>query len=151
MDALFVVNFVQEQVQRSDSLDESALQVFPLLGGNDPRHEIERENLLGTSRIAIDVESDALPKKGRVHSATAIIEIIPGDLLKALRKGFVGFPEASGLRGHLVEVAARVVSAQHAVRLHPDSGEENHRVVLRSKNSIHGFNTSHAWKFLMVP
>jgi hypothetical protein len=44
------------------------------------------------------------------------------------------------LRGHLIEVAARVVSAQHSLGIHPDWNQENLGVCCEPKKSIHGID-----------
>ena len=62
---LRVIDVVQKQIQRRDSLDESAFDEFPFFRGNDARHEIERKNALGPLVVVVDSKSDALREKGR--------------------------------------------------------------------------------------
>ena len=59
-----VIDVVQKQIQRRDSLDESAFDQVPFLRGNDARHEIERENAFGPLVVVVDGEGDALGEKG---------------------------------------------------------------------------------------
>ena len=42
-DLALVVDVGDELVQRADPLGEAALELAPLVGGDDPRHEVERE------------------------------------------------------------------------------------------------------------
>ena len=71
---LRVIDVVQKQIQRRDSLDESALDEFPFFRGNDARHEIERENALGPLVVVVDREGDALGEKsGRGQGAFALV------------------------------------------------------------------------------
>jgi hypothetical protein len=62
-----MINVVQEQIERRDSLDQSALDEFPFLRGNDARHEVERKHALRSARIAIHIERHALPQKCEVN------------------------------------------------------------------------------------
>ena len=58
--ALLMIDVVQEEVQCGDALHETSLDVFPLLGWNDARYKVERENPLCPARVAIDIERHAL-------------------------------------------------------------------------------------------
>ena len=50
----------KEQIQRRDSLEETFLDGFPLLVGNDSRKRIKREDSLCSLTIRIDGEGDSL-------------------------------------------------------------------------------------------
>ena len=57
---LRVIDVVQKQIQRRDSLDEAALDQVPFFRGNDARDEIEWENALRPLVVVVDRKSDAL-------------------------------------------------------------------------------------------
>ena len=59
-DPLFVIDVVQKKIQGGDALGQAALEIIPLLRGNDPRQQIKREDFLRPRRIPIHVEGDAL-------------------------------------------------------------------------------------------
>ena len=54
-----MVDVVDEEVQGVDALLEAAFDLVPLVGGNDARNEVEREDALGAGGVAVDVEGDA--------------------------------------------------------------------------------------------
>jgi hypothetical protein len=58
-DGLVVIDVVDEPIQREDALLETAFDRVPLRGRHDPRHEVEREDALGTRAVTVDVERDA--------------------------------------------------------------------------------------------
>ncbi len=63
-DGLVVVDVVQEQVQRVHALREATLEELPVLGGDDPRDDVERDQALGAVAVAVDGEGDAHAVKG---------------------------------------------------------------------------------------
>jgi hypothetical protein len=54
------VDVVEEGVQRLHPLDQPALHVLPLPGGNDPRDDVERPGPLDALLLAVHREGDAL-------------------------------------------------------------------------------------------
>ena len=58
-----MVDVLAEQVQRGHALDEPALDRLPLVGGDDARDEVEREDPLDAGVVAVDGEGDALVAK----------------------------------------------------------------------------------------
>ena len=68
-DALFVINIVEEEVERRHSLDESALDLIPLFVRNDARHQIERKDAFDAFRFAVNREGDALIEKRNICRA----------------------------------------------------------------------------------
>ena len=54
-----MVDVVDEHVQRCDALLQSALQIFPLGGGDDARQHVERKDPLGAGLVAVHAEGDA--------------------------------------------------------------------------------------------
>src|SRR5207253_5655275 len=58
-DFLVMINIVYKDVQRMDALPEAPLDRRPLIGWNNPRHDVERKDLFGTRVVAINIERDA--------------------------------------------------------------------------------------------
>ena len=53
-----MVKIIDEMIQGRDALLEAALDPAPLGGGDDSRHEVEREDLLQARMLAIDIEGN---------------------------------------------------------------------------------------------
>ena len=53
-----MVDVAQERVQRLHALLQPAIEHFPFVAGNDPRHEIERDQPFGARFLAVDREGD---------------------------------------------------------------------------------------------
>ena len=58
-DRLTVVDVAQKRVQRLHTLLQAAVEHFPFVSGDDPGHEVERDQPLGAGFLAIDRERDA--------------------------------------------------------------------------------------------
>jgi len=54
-----VVDVVQEHVQRANALAQPGLELAPLFRRDDARDDVERDQPLGASRLAVDGEGDA--------------------------------------------------------------------------------------------
>jgi hypothetical protein len=59
-DLLIAVDVVEEHRQRAQALLQPALELAEVVGGDDPRQQAERKDLLGAARIAVDRERHAL-------------------------------------------------------------------------------------------
>ena len=57
-DRLVVVDVVQERVQRVHALAQSPIEHLPLVGRNDARNDVERNQALGAGLLAVDREGD---------------------------------------------------------------------------------------------
>src|SRR5438477_11384220 len=73
---LAVIDVVQEEVERGDSLFQTALDFLPFRGGDNSRNQIEGKNSLGPLRIAINSESDALAQKSERSQFTFAVEFV---------------------------------------------------------------------------
>ena len=62
-DPLLHVEVGEEAVERRDPLLEAVLDVCPLLGRDDPRDEVEREDPVGSLVFAVDREADPWVRK----------------------------------------------------------------------------------------
>ena len=68
-DALVVVNVVQEKIERAHPLLESERELAPFLGAQNARHDVERNEPLGSAGFAVDVERDSDSLKGEIGLA----------------------------------------------------------------------------------
>ncbi len=59
-DSGFRVDVAQECIERGDALRETALDTIPLLGGDEARHKIIREDLFCAFLLSVNSEGDAL-------------------------------------------------------------------------------------------
>ena len=80
---LRLVDVQQEQVERGDALDQAVLDDLPLGGGDDARHEVEREDALEAFLLAGDGEGDALADQGQRLEPLAPVDLGPGEGLDA--------------------------------------------------------------------
>ena len=60
---LAVIDVVQEEVERGDSLFQTPLDFLPFFGGNNSRNQIEWKNSFRPLGVAINSESHALAQK----------------------------------------------------------------------------------------
>ncbi len=113
-DLLAVVDVGEEEVQRAQPLHEAALDHLPLVRGNDPWHEIEREDPVGACVVAVDGEPDALGEEEGVRDPDPLVELARAHCREALREQPVVHPRM--LRGleHLVEERSHVVAGGQA-------------------------------------
>ena len=63
---MLAVDVEQEAVDGGDPLGETAFQVVPFWGSDDPRDEVEWEDTLAAFGFSVDVEGDALVEKREV-------------------------------------------------------------------------------------
>ena len=76
-----MVEVVEEEVRRVDSLLQAALDAAPLGGGHDARHEVERENLFRAGALSINVEGDAHLKQRTLSGLLAVEQFAFGQAL----------------------------------------------------------------------
>ncbi len=75
-DLLLVVDVGDKRIQRADTLLDASLQLRPFVRGKDPRHDIERDQPLGTRVLPIDGEGDAEPMEQCVGLRTLLSEAL---------------------------------------------------------------------------
>ena len=80
-----VIDVVQEQVERAHALLEAALDLAPLVGGDDARHQVERHDLLDAFGALIDGEGDPARLEREIGGALA-----PLDFGSAQRRQLAG-------------------------------------------------------------
>ena len=86
-----MVDVVQERVERLHALPQSAIEDLPFVGGNDPRHEVERNEPLGPGILAVHRERDPDP----VKRALGLVPFLRDPVLR----GAVQPPGKSAVRG----------------------------------------------------
>ena len=78
-----VVDVVDERVQRADPLGEAALDLRPLVAGDHPRDEVERERPVAHRSVDVrtaGVERDALLHEDRVAPPAGVGELLAAEL-----------------------------------------------------------------------
>ncbi len=63
-DRLIVIDVVQKRIQCLHALLQAAIEHFPFVAGDDPRHEIERDQPFAAGFLAVDRERDADAMEG---------------------------------------------------------------------------------------
>ena len=81
-----VVNVLQEQVQRRDSLGEPTFDFAPFVVGNDSGEEIIRKDALGALVVPVYREGDSLMQKREVGRLLAFAHFLGRQLQKGLEK-----------------------------------------------------------------
>ena len=70
-----VVDVVEEEVERRDTLDQPALHRLPFRGGDDARQQVVGEDAFGAPRVAVDGEGDALVEEGEIGGLLAGVQL----------------------------------------------------------------------------
>jgi hypothetical protein len=70
-----VVDVLEEQVDRGQTLREAALERAPLRRRDDARQQVERKDALGALLVAVDGEGDALGQKRLVGFHLTLAEL----------------------------------------------------------------------------
>jgi hypothetical protein len=79
---LLLVDVEDEEVQRRDALDETALDPLPLAGGDDPGHEVEGKDALDPLLGPVDGEGDALVDEGELLQPFPAVQLALGERLE---------------------------------------------------------------------
>src|SRR3984893_4071123 len=109
-DRLVVIDITQKQIQRSDSLTETAFHMFPFGARNDARDQIEGKDPFGSFLIVIDRESHSLREKCVVCQVAFFLEFLGGHPRVASQELFIMRTDAAARIEHLVEEEFRCVS-----------------------------------------
>ena len=113
-DPLAVVDVLAEQVQGRDPLGQPPLDDVPLVGRDDPRDQVEREDLLHPRPVLVDVERDPLVAERDVgHLGPADERVLPHGRQPGGGAGVVR-PRGPGGVEHLVEQPVHLVRIEHA-------------------------------------
>ena len=104
-----MIDVVQEKIERGDSLFQTALDLFPFLGGDNSRNQIEGKNSLGPLRIVVNSEGDALAQESERSQLTFAIEFVFLQLGETLQQSLVMRPGLSRRTKHFVVEFAGIV------------------------------------------
>ena len=110
-DSLVVVDVVQEEVERTDPLDQAALDVGPFVLRDDARDQVEREDPLEAFLLAVDREADPLVEEREVDAVPPFLEVLGAEHRELLGEGAIVRSWHTGCLEHLVEERARLISA----------------------------------------
>ena len=77
--APFVVNVLQEQIDRGEPLREPPLECGPLAGGQNARQQIKWKDPFGALLVAVDGERDALSEEGAIGIELPALQLLRPD------------------------------------------------------------------------
>ena len=129
---LRVIDVVQKQIERSDSLDEPALDQFPFVGRDNPRDQIEWKNPLRPLIVVVNCEGDALSKKRGSSQLALAIELSPRHFLESLQQFVVMRTDYAGPSKHFIEKFSNVVVGEkiaHEISLAARKSHANEKPV----------------------
>ena len=78
------VEVVEEPVERGDPLHQPLLEVGPLVGRDDARHEVHREGALDALALAVDGEGDAGLAEGGVAHPLPLGQLVRREAAEAV-------------------------------------------------------------------
>ncbi len=102
-DLTVVINVVEEHVERADPLDRALRQCPPLVGGEHPRHHVERDQALRAALAAIDQEGDAEAAEQHRRLVVLLAQPLGRQLLEPARETRIGRARRAVGHAHLVE------------------------------------------------
>ena len=82
-----MVDVVDELVERPTALLQTASDLVPLAGGDDPRDGVEREDFFSARVVAVDVKGDAHPHQGSLRGLMAADQLAVFERLDAVDEG----------------------------------------------------------------
>ncbi len=124
------VEIVEEAVEGRHPLDQALLEVGPLVGRDDPGHEVHREGALHALALAVDGEGDPSLTEGGITDPLALGQLVRREAGQASDEGFVvRTGDAVGADG-LVEERSWVVPVEQTRR----HGGEPTAVALRASD-----------------
>src|SRR5271169_2663661 len=74
--AAFMINVLEEQIERGDALGEARLDLPPLSASDDARQQVVREDPLGALFTAVNIEGDSLIEEGKICCLLAPPQLI---------------------------------------------------------------------------
>ena len=102
------VDVGEEGLERAHPLPDAAVDVVPLLGLDQPRHDVERERAL----LALDAERDALVEVGRGERVGPLPDLVVAHLLEGRVDVRVVLADVVPSSEHLVEPGHRSVALE---------------------------------------
>ena len=113
-----MIDVVNDEVERADALLQAALDEAPFRRRDDPWHQIERKDPLGSSPIAVDVEGNAHVEERALRGLLPPEELAVGQSFdelaeRARRRARL----AVGVEHFIEEAAGFVVGEPHGTRV----------------------------------
>src|SRR6185503_326684 len=128
-DLLVVIDVVEEDVDRLDSLDAAPLHEIPLGAVEDAGDQVKRDQPLGRAAFGVDCKGDAEPAEQLLSCVLLRDEGIDRQIVEKAGKLGVGVPDRPVGRPHLVEESVkrrktlqpspRPLSSQHSAPSRP--------------------------------
>ena len=112
IDALLVVDVVDEKIQRRDALAQAALDHLPLAARDDARDDIEGEDLLLPGAVAVHGKGDAGVEERALGGLLAAAEVAFVQGVDQLRERVGLGPDAAVALEHLIEELLVFVAAK---------------------------------------
>ena len=97
-----VVNVLQEQIQRRDSLRESTFDLPPFVVGNDSRQQVVGKDALRALVVAVHRKCDSLMQEREVGCLLALTHFLGRQLQQRLEKCLIVRTRHAGSLEHLV-------------------------------------------------
>ena len=114
-DTLLVVDVVEEEIQRRDTLHQARFDLLPLARRDDPRKRVEREDPLRPLVVAVDREGYALLEEQQLEAAKFLAELLVAETREFFGHAAVVGTNLAVLIDQLIEeVGAFVVGQDHA-------------------------------------
>ena len=108
-DLTLVVDIMQEQVERGETLAQAALDRRPFAPGDDARDQVVGEDAFGALRAAVDGESNALVEERQVCRALAAVQFVRRQGEKVLVEALVMLPRLAARSQELIVCPSGVV------------------------------------------
>src|ERR1700690_1752934 len=113
--ALLAINILEKQIERHDSLGQTAVDAFPFRMGQDARNQVKRKQPLSTLTVAVNGKGNALNQKGKIGEFSALFELRRGHCAKLMEELGIVRARLSRRDEHLIIKAPRVVAFQQTM------------------------------------
>ena len=107
--ATFMINVVQEQVERAYTLLEAALDRAPFARGDQARDQVERHDLVRALRALVDGERHAARRKRQVGGCLSALDILRTERRQRVGQGRIVRPHPVGRLEHLIPEGIGIV------------------------------------------
>jgi hypothetical protein len=101
-DRLVVIDVMQERIERLYALPQAAVEHLPFRRRNDPRHDVERDQPLGSAVLAIDGERDAHAMKCALRFFAFLRDATRGGPVQPAGESLVMRPHATAREPHFI-------------------------------------------------
>ncbi len=111
---LVVIDVVDKQIQRFDSLFETTLDRLPIIGLDDPRYDIKRKNPLGPLVATVNGKGNPHLQQCRLRSLLPTMQIPGGEILNSMDQRLGGRARKARCLKQFIKESVRLI----AVKLH---------------------------------